>query len=687
MKREPLPGGFSGSLGGVTLTCGVRHRQMFICEMKCKENIGKSPEAIKLFTGLRVAQVSTFNRSETRETVPMPGTRTHAGGVGLSRRATKASIALLLAMLALIFFFLYAALTAQAAQAQASVPRTAREAARMPQFAARLRAGQNASRGAQSYHLQSAYRNPLRSRQGGALPTDDIVYTNGPINGTTDAWNINFGFIVSDTFPVPSGGASLSALTFGAWLFPGDVLRSVEVSITDSEFGGTTYFDGVVNLSQGDCIGNQYGFNICTESGSFTLNNLAQGTYWVNLQNASVNTGDPVYWDENSGPSLASENSVGTIPSEAFTLLGTTTTTTCCDPPPPPCFDRNQLNVIHDFTPQEGAPGKIVVQNTGLLYGVAPTGGDNGLGLVYRLFRQGQNWIFGHLYNFTGGNQGEQPYGLVIGPDGALYGAAKGGMVNQSCGSSGCGVIYRLRPRPNACGAVSCSWDETVLYQFTGTPDGVGPTGSLVFDQAGNLYGTSGGGAYGAGAVFELTPSHGGWTERVVYSFTDSDAGPNSLVLGGDGNLYGLNGGGDFCWGGNRCGVVYQLVPSHNGWTENVLHSFENTQEDGLFPGSLVQDGDGNLYGTSTWFRYDDPSNTAAILFELSPSNGNWVFTSTLVTGGNDYFDSFRSLAIDPAGNLYTAEASIARYPLWCAEGVPLVLLVCRRAWSWSEFP
>jgi hypothetical protein len=148
------------------------------------------------------------------------------------------------------------------------------------------------------------------------------IYDNGPINGTTDAWTINFGFVVSDTFIV-GGEARVIGLQFGAWLFPGDVLQSAEVSITSSEFGGTTYTDQVVNFSQAGCIGNQYGYNVCTEAGSLAGNGvvLAAGIYWLNLQNASVANGDPVYWDENSGPSSASENSVGTIPSEAFTIL------------------------------------------------------------------------------------------------------------------------------------------------------------------------------------------------------------------------------------------------------------------------------------------------------------------------------------------------------------------------------
>ena len=155
------------------------------------------------------------------------------------------------------------------------------------------------------------------------------LYTNGPINGTTDAWTINSGFIVSDSFTLSSQGTA-TGLEFGAWADPGDVLESAQVSITSSEFGGTSFYNQVVNFTQSGCSGNQYGFNVCTETStsSFGSVNLAAGTYWLNLENAVVNTGDPIYWDENSGPSSASENSVGTIPSEAFTVLGGTTTQT-----------------------------------------------------------------------------------------------------------------------------------------------------------------------------------------------------------------------------------------------------------------------------------------------------------------------------------------------------------------------
>jgi hypothetical protein len=161
-----------------------------------------------------------------------------------------------------------------------------------------------------------------------ALPAmADNLYDNGPINGNTDAWTINFGFAVSDTFTL-GAASTVNGVSFGAWLAPGDTLTSAEVSITSAELGGTTYFDGTVNFSSSGCSTNTFGYNVCTETGSFAGVNLASGTYWLNLQNASVPSGDPVYWDENSGPSQASENTLGTIPSEAFTVLGSGGTST-----------------------------------------------------------------------------------------------------------------------------------------------------------------------------------------------------------------------------------------------------------------------------------------------------------------------------------------------------------------------
>jgi hypothetical protein len=156
--------------------------------------------------------------------------------------------------------------------------------------------------------------------------TAQVVYSNGPTNGNTDAWTVNFGYIVSDSFYVLGGGTNLTGATFAMWLLPGDTLGSAELSITSSENGGNSYFDQTVSFTTGACKSNNYGYNVCQENTYFSGPSLSGGTYWLNLQNASVASGDPVYWDENSGgshaePPGASQNAVGTIPAESFTLF------------------------------------------------------------------------------------------------------------------------------------------------------------------------------------------------------------------------------------------------------------------------------------------------------------------------------------------------------------------------------
>ena len=157
------------------------------------------------------------------------------------------------------------------------------------------------------------------------------LYDNGPTNGNIDAWTINFGFAVGDSFTL-NEQANVTGINFAAWVFPGDTLESVDVSITSSEFGGTTYFDQTVSFTQSGCLSNNFGFNVCTESGAFSGVTLNSGTFWLNLQNAVTNDGDPVYWDESNGPSMALDSGEGTIPSESFTILGNATTGSTPEP-------------------------------------------------------------------------------------------------------------------------------------------------------------------------------------------------------------------------------------------------------------------------------------------------------------------------------------------------------------------
>jgi len=164
------------------------------------------------------------------------------------------------------------------------------------------------------------------------------TYDNGPINGTTDARIIDFGYIVSDTFV--AAGSVVNGFSFGTFQFPGDVMLSVDWSITSGENDGTVYGAGTAsgaNLTDKYVSANQFGYdiNLITVTG-LNADVHSGTTYWLNLQNAVIQSGDPAFWDENSGkgcmsngcPSSASESSVGTIPSESFTLNGSGSGTT-----------------------------------------------------------------------------------------------------------------------------------------------------------------------------------------------------------------------------------------------------------------------------------------------------------------------------------------------------------------------
>jgi PEP-CTERM motif len=141
-------------------------------------------------------------------------------------------------------------------------------------------------------------------------------YSNGAINGTTDAWTINFGYVVSDTFTLGSA-QTVTGVSFGVWEFPGDTMQTVDYTITSTENG--TGVGQTANVTDKYISSNQFGYNVDLISFSSGIP-LSAGTYWLNLYNATVASGDPVYWDENSGPSSASESALGTIPSEAFTI-------------------------------------------------------------------------------------------------------------------------------------------------------------------------------------------------------------------------------------------------------------------------------------------------------------------------------------------------------------------------------
>ena len=168
-------------------------------------------------------------------------------------------------------------------------------------------------------------------------PSQQLLYDDGPINGTNDAWTINFGYVISDTFELLNN-STVTGFNFGVWEYPGDTLISLDWSVTAEENGGKLLGSGTAtgnNLTDHFISVNQYGYNIDQITVSGLNVGLNSGTYWLNLQNAVVPSGDPVYWDENSGigcggddgkgggcPSRPSGNFEGTIPPESFSVSG-----------------------------------------------------------------------------------------------------------------------------------------------------------------------------------------------------------------------------------------------------------------------------------------------------------------------------------------------------------------------------
>ena len=161
----------------------------------------------------------------------------------------------------------------------------------------------------------------------------DTLYSNGPINGTTDAWTINmqdgYSFSVTDAFTC-FFGCRVAGLHIGVWLLPGDTVTSVQMDIGTSSFG-TDKFSGVLTAAGSTDLGiNQYGYDIQQIELPLFGEEMLPGTYWLTLSNAVAPSGNPIYWDSNSGigcqsygcPSSAYENILGSIPSEAFTVTG-----------------------------------------------------------------------------------------------------------------------------------------------------------------------------------------------------------------------------------------------------------------------------------------------------------------------------------------------------------------------------
>jgi uncharacterized repeat protein (TIGR03803 family) len=302
----------------------------------------------------------------------------------------------------------------------------------------------------------------------------------------------------------------------------------------------------------------------------------------------------------------------------------------------------------------------LVFDAAGNLYGTTGEGGVYGFGVVFELApKSGGGWTKRVVHNFNlHAKDGGLPYaGLIIDRAGDLYGTTAGGG-DLACSEGdgyGCGVVFELTPKGNG------DWTETVLYRFNGL-NGFQPIGSVAFDGAGNLYGTTaGGGAHALGTVFELMPkAGGGWTEEVLHSFNrngNDGVGPYAgVILDQAGNLYGTTVGG----GTDAIGTVFELTPkAGGGWKEKILHSFKNNGNDGSNPqASLVFDALGNLYGTTRIGGSARGCSTegCGTVFELTPeADGGWTekVVHTFRFNGTDGHFPTASLIFDASDNLY----------------------------------
>ncbi len=334
-------------------------------------------------------------------------------------------------------------------------------------------------------------------------------------------------------------------------------------------------------------------------------------------------------------------------------------------------------SVIHNFLggPDGNEPAYgLAIDSNGTLYG-STFEGDAGTGTIYRLRYRNGFWQLNPLYVFTGGpsSPGAIPYsGVILGPGAGtvLFGTtAYGGEGNCATwgGTLGCGTVFKLQPPLSICVNASCYWLETRLFEFNGTTGGAEPYGGIpVFDQAGNIYGTAfaGGGGNctgGCGLVYELSPSNGGWTQNVLYTFnggTGDGASPwAGVILDHAGNIYGTTEFG----GAYGYGTIYELSPSGGGWTEKVLYNFQG-QTDGGWPyAGLVFDTSGNLYGATTV----GGSGAGGTLYELSPNGSNWNYApicSFVRQMGELAGGPVATPSMDSAGNLYGATGGDGAY-------------------------
>lgn len=244
--------------------------------------------------------------------------------------------------------------------------------------------------------------------------------------------------------------------------------------------------------------------------------------------------------------------------------------------------------------------GGVAIDGAGNLFGTTINGGVNtncaysgtisSCGTAFELSsKSGGGWTYAVIHNFGHTGDAYFPAGLTLDSSGSLYGQCSLG------GQYGKGLVYKLSPG-------SSGWTETILRQWGNGADGSYPYGTLTFDSAGNLYGTtSQSGVKGnMGTVFELVPNGNQWVEQRQYYFginTDGQFPFSGIVLDSSLNLYGTTHNG----GSQGYGIIYQLTPNSTGWTEKILYNLAGANDGGISSATLVLDASGNLFGTASY--------------------------------------------------------------------------------------
>jgi hypothetical protein len=259
----------------------------------------------------------------------------------------------------------------------------------------------------------------------------------------------------------------------------------------------------------------------------------------------------------------------------------------------------------------ENPSGSLILASGGVMYGLTNFGGTSGYGTVYSLSTSGHGWNESVLYNFSGGSDGGQPRGMLA-RDGAT--GIIYGTADGGGAPSGCGTAYTLTPSNGA-------WSYNVIYAFGGGSDGCYPGGGIPYRSGnGALFGTTaGGGGSNDGTVFELTQSKdGAWHNATLYAFKGGNDGiyPGDLVSDGAGDLFGVASG-----GANGAGVIYELTKVGGTWQQSVLYSFTGGSDGGGPVGLTYEPSTGTIFGAT---QYGGSKNHGTV-FKLVSNGASWT--------------------------------------------------------------